>query len=90
MQIEEFLLKGMNDTIKKTQKQYGVDVFGFGGWMAGNFFTIDEWENYNWLSHYKEAAINLDLKVNVRRTGLIYNSAPFFTTEGKEDRTTKK
>lgn len=84
-QIEEFLLKGMNDTIRKTQKQYGVDIFGFGGWMAGNFFTIDEWENYNWLSHYKEADINVDLQVDVRRTGLIFNSAPFFSTTGKEE-----
>jgi spore germination protein KC len=89
-QIEEFLFKGMSNTINKTQKQYGVDIFGFGGWMAGNFFTIDEWENYNWLSHFKEASINLDLKVNVRRTGLIFNSAPFFTNEGKEDGTTRK
>ncbi len=86
-QIREFLLRGMNDTIKKTQKQYGVDIFGFGGWMAGNFFTIDEWENYNWLSHYKDAEINLELHVNVRRTGLIFNSEPIFSIKGREDRT---
>lgn len=89
-QIKEFLFKGMNGTIKKTQEEYGVDIFGFGGWMAGNFFTIDEWEKYNWLSHYKEAKINLDLQIDVRRTGLIFNSSPFFSTKGKEKGTIKK
>lgn len=84
-QIEAFLLKGMKDTIKKTQEQYGTDIFGFGGWMAGNFFTIDEWEDYNWLEHYKEAVINLDLQVDVQRTGLIFNSRPFFSSKGKEE-----
>ncbi len=81
-QIKEFLFKGMNDTIKKTQEEYGVDIFGFGGWMAGNFFTIDEWEKYNWLSHYKDAVINLDLQLDVRRTGLVFNSSSFFSTKG--------
>ncbi len=82
--IKEYLLDGINRTIKKTQ-ELNADIFGFGESMAGNFFTITEWENYNWLSHYKESSIQVSLEVNVRRMGLIYRSAPIFNTAGKED-----
>lgn len=73
--IKEELLKGFNDTIKKSQKELNSDVFGFGKWIAGNFTTIEDWEKYNWLSHYKDAKINVELDVNIRRTGLLINSA---------------
>jgi spore germination protein KC len=81
-QIEDFLSKGMKATIKKTQEEFHTDIFGFGEWMAGNFFTIEDWESYNWLAHYPEAAVNLNLSVDIRRTGLIFNSAPIHSNEG--------
>ena len=80
--IKEYLLDGINRTIKKTQ-ELNADIFGFGESMAGNFFTITEWENYNWLSNYKESAIQVSLDVKVRRTGLIYQSAHIFNSGGK-------
>lgn len=74
-QIKDFLLKGITKTIEKTQKEYGTDIFGFGQYVAGNFSTIQELEDYDWLKHYGEAKINVNLNVNIRRTGIIFDSA---------------
>lgn len=84
-QLKDYLLKGMKETIRKTQEEFGTDIFGFGDYVANKFFTIGEWENFNWLSHYKEAVINVDLDVAIRRTGLRFYSAPFFNNKGIEE-----
>lgn len=78
-QIEQYVLEGIQHTVKKTQKELKADIFGFGDWVAGNFFTIDDWESYNWLSHYPEATININVDVKVRRTGLIFYSSPIIS-----------
>lgn len=75
MQVEEVVEKGMLNMIKKTQ-ELNSDIFGFGGKVAGRFATIQEWEQYNWLKHYKEAEIKVEVKANIRRTGLLIHSAP--------------
>lgn len=83
-QIKQYVLEGIKYTVKKTQKELKADIFGFGEKVAGNFGTIEEWEAYNWLSHYPEATVNITLDVKVRRTGLINHSSPIFSNAGKE------
>lgn len=75
-QLEEEIKKGAEKTIRKAQKEYKTDVFGFGKKFAGYFPTIEDWEKYNWLSHYPDAEVNVNVEVNVRRTGLTINSTP--------------
>lgn len=85
-QIKNFLLKGINKTIEKTQKEYESDIFGFGYHLVDNFKTIQEWENYNWLSHYKDAKINVNLTVNVRRMGVGFYTSDIWNSEGKVEK----
>lgn len=75
-QIEELIKNGAYKTIRKTQEQWGADIFDFGLKAAKHFFTIEEFEDYNWISHYAEAKVNVDVDANVRRTGLMVGSAP--------------
>lgn len=82
-QIKEYILDCMQKTIKKSQKEFKADIFGFGEHVAGNFSTIGEWESYNWLSHYSEADINVTVEVKVRRTGVLFHSSPLFNNSGK-------
>jgi spore germination protein KC len=82
-QIEDYLLDCMKKTVKKTQKEFKTDIFGFGEWIAGNFSTITEFEAYNWLSHYPEAVVNISVDAKVRRTGVIFHSSPLFDSSGK-------
>jgi len=72
--------EGMKKTIERTQKEYNCDIFHFGKKIAGNFKTIQELENYNWLKHYQEAKINVDVTVNIRRNGFFFGTRPFFST----------
>lgn len=83
-QIENYLEEGIKKTFEKAQKELKTDVFGFGGKVAGYFTTIQEWEEYNWFSHFSEAKINTSVKVNIRGTGLTLESPPIFSSEGKK------
>ncbi len=70
-------IKGkVEKVIKKVQKEYKTDIFGFGHKFAGYFPTIQDWEAYDWLTHFQEAVINVTVDVSVRRTGLMIYSSP--------------
>lgn len=75
-QLKEEIKKGMEKTIEKTKNEYKTDIFGFGKELAGYFSTIQAWENYNWFSHFPETKVNVNVEVNVRRTGLMLESSP--------------
>ncbi|HHV64116.1 MAG TPA: Ger(x)C family spore germination protein [Peptococcaceae bacterium] len=79
--LESYFQKGIKNTIEKTQKEFGTDIFQFGKKIAGNFRTIQEFEEYNWLKHYPEAEINVNVKVNVRRSGYFYETHHIFSTK---------
>ncbi|OPX45910.1 spore germination protein B3 precursor [Ruminiclostridium hungatei] len=72
---EDYLERRAVQVIGKVQQQYNSDIFGFGQKLAGYFPTIQEWEKYDWLSHFKEAGINVKVNVSIRRTGLMLKSA---------------
>ncbi len=84
-QINDYLLESIKHTINKTQKEYKADIFGFGENMAGNFFTIEEWEAYDWFSKYPDAVINPSVDLKLRRTGTIFQSYDIVKSmEGEE------
>lgn len=74
-QAERHMKEQIEKVIKKVQKEYKADIFSFGHKIAGYFPTIQEWEKYNWLSHFEEAKINVSVKMNIRRTGALIKSA---------------
>lgn len=73
--LSEDLLKGIKSVIEKTQKDFKSDIFGFGKKVASKFLTIQEWEKYNWIEKYPNADINVDIRVNIRRTGSLIQSS---------------
>ncbi len=75
-QAEDYIKENLIKVITKVQKEYKSDIFRFGHKFAGYFSTIQEWEKYNWLSHFPEAKINVSVEFNIRRTGLMINSSP--------------
>lgn len=81
--LEDTVRNGVKKVIEKTQREWGADIFGFGYYAAGHFFTITEFEKYNWLKHYKEAKVNVEVLANVRRTGIMSESSP--VRNSKED-----
>ncbi|WP_234125117.1 Ger(x)C family spore germination protein [Clostridium hydrogenum] len=83
-QIEVYIKKLMDKTIEKTQKDFKSDVFQFGEEFVTYFPTIQKWEDYNWLKHYPEAKVNVNVKVEIRRTGLRTGRFHIFSDNGKD------
>ncbi len=74
-QAQKHIEEQIEKVIKKVQKEYKADIFSFGHKIAGYFPTIQEWEKYDWLSHFQEAKVNVSVKMNIRRTGMMINSS---------------
>lgn len=77
----------IKDVIDKTIdkcKELNVDVFGFGGKAVGHFLTIQEWEEYNWLSHFKDAEINTEVEFTLRRAGTLLKTNPTMKAQGEK------
>ncbi len=72
---ENYIQGKITQVIGKVQHQYKSDIFGFGQKMAGYFPNIEEWEKFNWVSHFQDAGINVKVNVNIRRTGLMWKSS---------------
>lgn len=79
--VAEVLHNGMKKMVKKTQKEFKSDIFGFGKYIAANFLTIQDFQNYNWLAQYPQSEVNIDVAFSIRRSGLILKSIPFPKTE---------
>lgn len=60
--------KGIMETIQKTQ-QYGSDIFGFGGYVAGDFAKIQDWEEFSWTDRFRDAKVNVSVKFEIVKTG---------------------
>lgn len=74
--LKDTIEGGVSKTIKRVQKQMGTDIFGFGYYAASKFITINDLEKYNWLSHFIDAKINVSVRTNIRRTGLVAETVP--------------
>ena len=75
----KLIQEDMKKLIKKTQKEYRSDIFGFGRYMATKFSTIQSFEKFNWLNRYADAEINVKTTVEIRRTGTMFRSSKIQT-----------
>ncbi len=81
--VEKYLVEGIKRTFKKC-KEFKTDVFNFGTTAVLQFWTIPEWENYNWLGKFEESELNAEVDFTIRRTGKILKSEPIYSSGGKE------
>lgn len=51
--------------------EYDSDIVGFGQHAKKNFLTYDQFEKYDWYSHYNESEFDVDVVFKVRRIGFI-------------------
>ncbi|HEY9062521.1 MAG TPA: Ger(x)C family spore germination protein [Pseudobacteroides sp.] len=80
----EAYIKTRLDNLMGKCKTLKADVFKFGFVAARQFFTIQEWEKYNWISQFEKAEINTNVRFVIRRTGTMMRSSHIITTKGKE------
>ena len=71
---KSFLEKHIIDYLYKTSKELQADIDSFGLYGLKYFNTKAEWDEYNWLHHYRDAFFDVDVDVNLRSSYLLLNT----------------
>jgi len=69
-QINKVQQEEMMNLIKHTQDLHS-DVAGFGYYLRPVFQSNKDFEDYNWNDQYSKAEVNVEVKTQLRRTGLM-------------------
>lgn len=67
--IEERITSKLNNVIKKTQKEFKSEPFGWNLEVRKKFSTIPEYEKYNWGEKYPEIQVNVAVNINFGQFG---------------------
>jgi spore germination protein KC len=67
---EKRIKRNLQTTIKKLQQEYEPDIFGFGEVLYRQDYKDFKRIEKNWDSHFKDAIVNVDVKVQLRRSGV--------------------
>jgi len=82
--LREQIKKNLEKTVKKCQ-DLNADVLKLGAAVGMHFWTIQEFEEYNWLSKFKDATVNVDVDFLIRRTGTMLKSREIMSPAGIKD-----
>lgn len=67
----KYLESVLSDYLYKTSKEFKSDINGFGKYALKNFFTTQEFENYNWTTNYQNAFFEVEVDTSVKSSMLI-------------------
>ncbi len=70
---QSFIKEKLDQTVQKCQ-ELNCDVFDFGFVAARQFWTIQEWEAYDWLTNFKNAEVTTEVSFIIRRTGTLISA----------------
>ncbi|MGE5585416.1 MAG: Ger(x)C family spore germination protein [Bacillota bacterium] len=68
----EDLKKSCDDVVKRAQEEFRADIFAFGNKARHLTKTWSEWEALNWPGRFPEAKVDVTVKLDLRRTGLLF------------------
>ncbi|KAB7672500.1 Ger(x)C family spore germination protein [Bacillus sp. B1-b2] len=68
--INKTFSKAIEDTVKKVQKEYGTDIFGFGEMLRRQDYDAFMKVKDEWNQTFTEAEVNVNLDFIVRRSGI--------------------
>jgi spore germination protein KC len=67
---EEFIENDVARTIKRTQKKYKVDIFGFGDYMKHGDYPYYKKVKAHWDQEFSRATFDVKATVTLRRSGI--------------------
>ncbi|HHY06853.1 MAG TPA: Ger(x)C family spore germination protein [Clostridia bacterium] len=73
--ISNLISQEITQLIKKTQEEYASDIFGFGEYTRGFFWTWQDWVDYAWLEKYPFCEVKVQTYFDIRRTGMMSKTA---------------
>lgn len=70
--VAEDLKRSCEHIVRKAQREFRADIFAFGNKVRHLTKTWREWEDLNWPERFPEARVDIDLRLDLRRTGLLF------------------
>lgn len=67
----KYLESVLCDYLYKTSKEFKSDINGFGKYALSNFFTTQDFNNYNWSNNYQNAFFKVEVDTSVKSSMLI-------------------
>lgn len=67
----KYLESVFTDYLYKTSKDFKSDINGFGKYALNNFFTSQEYDNYNWCNNYQNAFFKVEVDTSIQSSMLI-------------------
>ena len=69
--LNNYLETILYEYLYKTTIEYKSDISGFGKYAIPQFLSIEDWNNYNWNSNYKNSFFNVKVHTRVDSGGLL-------------------
>ena len=63
--VNSYMKSQLSSYLYKTSKEFGSDINGLGKFALSSFTTTTEFDNYDWLSNYKNAFFNINVDSNM-------------------------
>lgn len=70
-ELEEYIKEAVEIFLKKTSRELGADIVGFGAYAKRRFLTTDDFKEYNWREKYKNAEFDVEVDMRITRTGAV-------------------
>lgn len=67
----KYLESVFTDYLYKTSKEFKSDINGFGKYALHNFFTTQDYNDYNWLNNYQNAFFEVQIDTSIKSSMLI-------------------
>lgn len=67
----KYLESVFSDYLYKTSKEFKSDINGFGKYALNNFFTTQDFNDYNWLNNYQNAFFEVEIDSSIKSSMLI-------------------
>lgn len=67
-----YLKATFSDYLYKSSKDFQSDINGFGKYALQNFFTTEEFENYDWSKKYEDAFFAIEVDTSIK-SGMLIN-----------------
>ena len=64
-EAQKFLRENIENYLNKTSRELNSDIANFSKHAIKNFLTIDDWNNYNWISKYSNADFTVNVNMNI-------------------------
>ena len=68
---QEILRVNVLNFLEKTRDEFNSDICGIGDIVKRKYLTWDSWEKFDWFNQYKNTRFEVDVKLKMRRTGMM-------------------